>query len=84
MFQQKIGKRKQICSQSCGSTFDLSNLIEFSLGGDAILQNHQKTKKKKSSSKMLPQWELNPRPLTFMPCMLLSELIPYWLEVLDL
>ena len=27
------------------------------------------------------QWELNPGPLTFVPCMLLSEVIPHLLEV---
>ena len=29
------------------------------------------------------QWELNPRPLTFMCCVLLSELIPNLLEISD-
>ena len=56
--------------------------IDVFLNGDAlcrILQNHEKTKKN-PVAKCYPQWELNPGPLTFMLCML-SELIPYLLEV---
>ena len=55
-------------------------VLKWRSNGDAfyrILQIH----KKKSSCKMLPQWEFNPGPLMFMPCILLSELIPYLLEV---
>ena len=37
--------------------------------------------KKNSEAKCYPQWELSPGPLTSMPCMLLSEQIPYLLEV---
>ena len=63
-------------------TFFKLTIIQFSLNGDAfcrILQNHKKTKN--LVAKCYSQWELNPEPLTLMPCTLLSELIPYLLEV---
>ena len=37
--------------------------------------------KKKTLAKCYPQWELNLRLLTLVPCILLSELITYLLEV---
>ena len=42
----------------------------------SVDSSESRENKKKSSSKMLPQWDLNPVPLTFMSCMLLSELNP--------
>ena len=39
--------------------------------------------KKKSVAKCYVHWEVNPGPLTLVPCMLLSELIPLFAESLS-
>ena len=53
-------------------------IIDFSLNEDAFCRFYRIMRKQKNpAAKCYPQWELNPGPLTFMPCMLLSELIPY-------
>ena len=54
--------------------------LNFPLSGETFCRLHSvgftgSRETKKSSSKMLLQWELNPRPLASMPCMLPSEVI---------
>ena len=57
-------------------------LFEFSLNRDEFCRFHRITRKqKKSSSKMLPPLGNELRASDLLPYMLLSELIPYLLEV---
>ena len=49
---------------------------------NSVDSTESRENKKNSTAKCHHHWEVNPGPLTLLPYMLLSELIPYLLEVL--